>query len=85
MGSHVRGYKNSYVHDNIVKNEDLSYGSLIVRVVNVGAIFMASNITSLSHTKCIDIAEYDSDVLTKSSSAELHENCLKKMIDKKLK
>ena len=78
---------------------------VMVRVDNVGAIFMASSITATSCTKHVDIrhiyvneyvehevvkiivvksSEYDSDILRKNLSNDLHEKHSTKMVGENL-
>ena len=66
--------------------------SVMVRVDNVGAIFMASNIMTTSHTKHVDIQykyvnEYVEDgivkIITKNLSTDLHEKHARKMVVEK--
>ena len=56
MGSLIRDCKRRHVGDSTVeKHEDFNQAPVMVRVDNLGMIFMASNITTTSCTKHVDI------------------------------
>ena len=65
---------------------------VMVRVHNVGAIFMSKNITSKCHTNVengvlsivfVKLADNDSNIVTNNLSAELHEKHSRTMVGEK--